>query len=315
MKELELGDLSHYFPYISHMPSEGDLSLAGIGCVWTDEQLQRLGHEPTIKHFQKLRMQRDNFVQRNQHASSTLAALAFDLATSRALQGPFGRSGTIRAGVIGCSFAFSMAVSAPLFHPDLSGSILLESFLPVLPSIAVLVNSLTANEELAMLPWIDIANHKSKSKLYLQYGILQDNIVLKSSSSIDSSASSIDESCDNFVTFDYGGFIDGCSNDKLLGEYGFVEKDNPNDYIDFTVRGTAVKLRRNGRLDCSHVGVLLDDLKSAAKELRQSLAFVDTLDRDEATEEVDILRSSLASQWRNEKIRLLDEFISNVVTY
>jgi hypothetical protein len=88
------------------MPSHGYSSLAGIGCTLTNEQLQRLGHEPTIKHFQKLRMQRESFVQRNQHPSTTLAALAYDLATYRALQGPFGRGGKVRAGVAGCSFAF-----------------------------------------------------------------------------------------------------------------------------------------------------------------------------------------------------------------
>jgi hypothetical protein len=182
----------------------------------------------------------------------------------------------------------------------------LESVLPILPSVAVLINSLTSNEELAMLPWIDIANHKSKSKLYLLYGTLQDNIVLKTSPSTENANESAET--DKFVNFDYGGSIEGCSNDKLLGEYGFVEEDNPNDYIDFTLRGTGVTLRRHGLLDCSNAHVL-DEVKIAAKELRKSLALVGMRD-DATTDEIDVQRSSLASQWRNEKIRLLDEFLT-----
>lgn len=157
-----------------------------------------------------------------------------------------------------------------------------------------------------MLPWIDIANHKSKSKLYLLYGTLQDNIVLKTSPSTENANESAE--ADKFVNFDYGGSIEGCSNDKLLGEYGFVEEDNPNDYIDFTLRGTGVTLRRHGLLDCSNAHVL-DEVKIAAKELRKSLALVGMRD-DATTDEIDVQRSSLASQWRNEKIRLLDEFLT-----
>jgi hypothetical protein len=303
LRELELGEESNYFPYIDQMPSIGDLSLASIGNTWTDEQLDRLGHDATIQHFKESRNRRETFIKRNANASKDLAGLAFDLASSRALQGPFGQGGKVRAAVAGTMFAFIMAMVTPIINSGLSESILLGSTLPILPSVTVLVKSLANNQELAMLPWIDIANHKSKSRLYLQYGLLQDDIVLKRETTIQNAIGKPD-----FVHFDYGG-SGGCSNDKLLGEYGFIEQDNPNDTIDIYVRGNAITLRRNGRTDNLTSDITIEELRRAARDTRNCLAAFGAADHQTTVDEIDTLRNSLASHWRYEKLRLLDEFL------
>ena len=200
-----------------------------------------------------------------------------------------------------------MALITPLLYSNnLSESLLLESTLPLIPSITVLVNTLTANEELAMLPWIDVANHRSKSRLFLQYGLLQDNIVLKRDFS--SPEQHAADGSYSFVNFDYGGTFDGCSNDKLLGEYGFVEIDNPNDTIEMTVNGEKFVIGRQGIIIEDIFNASIDEVKGAAKSLRNSLAN-DVL-IDSTPDQISTLRINLAKQWRNEKIKLLDEFLA-----
>lgn len=302
LNELSLGKDSVYHPYIQHLPSANDLSLAGIGCTWTDHQLQRLQHEPTIEHFTKLRSQRQDFIQKND-SSRELAGWAYDLASSRALQGPFGRGGKVRAATVGTAFAFAMALLTPLLYIHNLAAMPFDSALPVLTSAAVLVNTIVSEEpELAMLPWIDIANHKSKSRLFLEYGLFHDGIVLKR----DGEAEFNEDQSFSFINFDYGGASKGVNSDKLLGEYGFVEENNPNDAMDILVGKKLVTIGRRGQVLTAQSS--LKDIKDAAKKVRDGL--LDTKEGcNSSNDPVDIQRYILAAQWRKEKIRLLNEFL------
>eukprot|EP00804_Cyclotella_cryptica_P026223 CCRYP_009794-RD/>CCRYP_009794-RD protein AED:0.44 eAED:0.44 QI:316/1/0.5/1/0/0/2/0/163 len=142
--------------------------------------------------------------------------------------------------------------------------------------MAMLVNSLTSEEELAMLPWIDIANHKSKSRLYLQYGLLRDDVVLKRDNmSFANNINGEDDLYSSIVEFDYGGTSVGVGNDKLLGEYGFVEKDNPNDTIDLWVNGRSTTIGRNGVIGSLRNDISVEELKSAALRIRRKLETTD----------------------------------------
>jgi len=168
-------------------------------------------------------------------------------------------------------------------------------------SVIALVSTLTSEEvELGMLPWIDIANHKSTSSLQLGYDLLRDGIVLKG----------VAGSGNEFAEFDYGG-RHGIDNDKLLGEFGFVELDNPNDIFEVVVAdGIVVKFKRHGVVNKSAADDISDDeILESARKARCALVAGFSLHTAVPTDSIAAGRFKMASQWRNEKIRLLDEYI------
>mmetsp|Transcript_25161 Transcript_25161/g.55818 ORF Transcript_25161/g.55818 Transcript_25161/m.55818 type:complete len:414 (+) Transcript_25161:83-1324(+) len=295
-------------PYIASLPGPNDLSLTGIGATWTDDQLDLLGHDFTKKQWIKLRMKRDSFIQRNGVAhdenDELLAGWAYDLASSRALQGPFGRGGAVRAALAGTLISVLMAFLPAFYLNDLS-RMPFESAVPVILSVVLVSSLVVAEPELAMIPWIDLANHKSKSHLNLEYDLLHDSIALKGQ------RKSIPG--ESFVNFDYGG-RQGIDNNKLLGEYGFVEENNPSDILHIEVGEDIVTIGRHGVVRSSTRSnesfVKEKEVTNAVLKARARLLAVGTAT---ATEDghitIDFDRTKLAALWRREKIRLLDEYL------
>lgn len=304
LHQIRLEKSSTSFPFIEFLPGPSDLSLAGIGGKWTNEELDRLGHALTKEQFIKLRAERDHFIVRNSfpedEVDKRLAGWAYDLASSRALQGPFGRGGTVRAALAGTVVAM-MAAFMPIFYLNDLSELPFEPAIPVILSVITLVSTLVAKEpELAMIPWIDIANHKSKSRLYLEYDLLHDRIALKGESM----------SPDEFVTFDYGGASQGIDNNRLLGEYGFVEEDNPSDTLGVKVGRGTVTIGRRGIV---HYPPSLmkdeEEVRLAARKTRDNLLLAASVASTESNDAIDSERANLAALWRKEKIRLLDEYL------
>lgn len=294
-------------PYIGSLPGPNDLSLTGIGSTWTDDQLDCLGHDFTKKQWIKLRMKRDSFIQRNGIAhdenDKRLAGWAYDLASSRALQGPFGRGGAVRAALAGTLISMLIAFLPVFYVKDLS-QMPFESAVPLMLSVTTLVSSLVSTEpELAMIPWIDLANHKSTSRLHLEYDLLHDGIALKGEHK--------SMPGESLVYFDYGG-RQGIDNNKLLGEYGFVEENNPNDILDIEVGEDLITMGRQGvvRSSTNESLVKEKEVTNAVLRARASLLAVGA---PKATEDlydtIDFDRAKLAALWRQEKIRLLDEYL------
>jgi len=300
LEELRLGEQSDHIAYVQSLPGPGDPSLTNIGGFWDDQQLEWLCHPTTAEKFKKLGSLRKAFIERNADDNNEedrcKAGWAYDLSSSRALQGPFGRNGTVRAALLGTVVSFLAAFSPLLYLRDLS-HMPFESSIPLMLSVVALVSTLTSDEvELGMLPWIDIANHKSTSSLQLGYDLLRDGVVLKGAVS-------------GNVEFDYGGKKNGICNDKLLGEYGFVEVDNPNDLFEAVVAdGVVVSVGRYGVVR-ERTADLCDDeqlLESARKSRCALMAGLHDVPKDP----IGAGRFKMAAQWRNEKIRLLDEYIN-----
>ena len=306
LKELRLDDQSDHIAYVQSLPGPGDPSLTNIGGVWDDEQLEWLCHPPAAEKFRKLRSLRDAFIERNDNQDDNneddrwRAGWAYDLSSSRALEGPFGRNGAVRSALLGTFVSFLAAFSPLLYLQDLS-KMPFESSIPLILSVIALVSTLTSDEvELGMLPWIDIANHKSASSLQLGYDLLRDGIVLKGF-----------PGSGNNVLFDYGGAKNGICNDKLLGEFGFVEVDNPNDSFEVVVDdGIVVNFGRYGVVNKRAADDISDDeLLELARKARCALVAGSSSRTAEPTDPIAAGRFKMASQWRNEKIRLLDEYI------
>jgi len=111
--------------------------------------------------------------------------------------------------------------------------------------------------------------------------------------------------------FCYGG-LSGISNDRLLLEYGFVEVDNPGDTHRIRV-GTGNKstqaadvivLGRYGKV--LQASVQPSEVTAAVDAVLDSLW--GTSDIAEFLTEVQQERWRLATTWRREKIRILEEY-------
>ena len=300
-----------------------------------------IGHEPTIRYFDKLGLERERFIQDSISSNVNLigdatkatihivlAGWAYDLVSSRALQGPFGRGGKVRLAILSTVLSLALAVIAPLvliatdngMH-ELTLLELVETAIPLLISSLYLISTLLRSRkepELAMLPWIDIANHKSQSRLNLEYGLLGDEIIIKKDGAASPlSSSAIGEEEAQFVNFDYGGASQGAGNNKLLGIYGFVEEDNPNDTMNIQIGGKSKRIITIGRKGVVHTPLsneedcTLDEVIYAASDLRGKFLELDQMhDCTKISDPIEYQRSWLAAQWRKEKIRLINEFLS-----
>ena len=303
LEEVRLGQQSGHIAYIQSLPEPNDPSLTNIGGVWDDEQLEWLCHPPAAEKFRKLRSLRDAFIERNDNQDDNneddrcRPGWAYDLSSSRALEGPFGRNGAVRSTLLGTLASFLAAFSPLLYLQDLS-KMPFEPSIPLILSVVALVSTLTSDEvELGMLPWIDVANHKSTSSLHLGYDLLRDGIVLKGGAGSGN------------VEFDYGG-RNGICNDKLLGEFGFVEVDNPNDILEVAVAGDiVVNFGRYGVVNKSAAEISDDEILESARKARCALVAGFSSQTSVPTDPIAVGRFKMASQWRNEKIRLLDEYI------
>ena len=342
LTEIQRGPTSQYFPYISSMPAHDDISLSSIGASWTPEQMTKyIRHAPTIRYFENLGSHRENFIQESisndmsligdaPRATShrILAGWAYDLVLSRCLQGPFGQSGKVRLAVLATMLSFAVASIAPLSLFVMSSSSsdtgsmneltlleLVETFIPVVISSSYLLRTLLRLQkepELAMLPWIDIANHKSQSRLNLKYGMFGDEIILKKDDDGEVTTAPL-----LFINFDYGG-SEGIGNDKLLGRYGFVEVDNPNDSLDLEIedgnKKQIITIGRNGvlrtQLEETPGGCTIKEVVHAISDLRLHLL---TDGEEDTLEHIESQRCGLASQWRAEKTRLIDEFLEKII--
>jgi hypothetical protein len=299
LKECTLGDESEFSVYLNSLPTSHDL-----GCSWTREQLDRLVHEPTKRKFTSLGEKRMNFINNVLAEGITkdnqLAGRVYDLVCSRAVEGRFGRQGTVRkaclASVAGILVSFGRTTWPLLFGLDDNAVVHLsmEAVVPLIASFSALAYTLSnRNVELALVPWLDFANHDTLSApSVFEYDIMNDAISWK-----------VMSKRGEWATYDYGGSA-GATNDRLLGEYGFVEIDNPNDTLLLELADCHRSIGRNGRMSEPPNDLVLD----SAQELRKALANGKVSPPD-LNDPVDVERSRLADVWRQEKIRLLDELM------
>jgi len=358
--ENEKCDDYFFSPYIASLPPPKDPSLASIGGTWTDSQLDRLGWDRTKSRFQKMRSRRERFIKaamdevtddssskgfdggKSNVVDEDLVAWTYDIARSRALEGNFGLGGIVRLSILSTFLSLILAF-LPLVTIDMTSatSIPLLNILPLLVSSTVLSGILIKAQqqpELAFIPWVDFANHKSDSSsevrgtkegLVFEYDNFQDAILLKKKEGSDSitSSSSFQGNNKEWITFNYGGQQEGITNDRLLGEYGFVEEDNANDRFVLEIGGSyLLSMGRHGRYTLkpsSNYGGGENDDEEGNEELpteTEIRALVITT-RDELTslienennppkDPVDLERAKLASIWRREKVRLIDEYLS-----
>ena len=112
----------------------------------------------------------------------------------------------------------------------------------------------------------------------------------------------------DWVTFSYGG-TDGIGNDRLLGEYGFVEVDNPDDTLTLQTNDESVVIGRNGTIREPSLLPSNARLVESASKLRSVLADPVSIHPPNESDIVDVERAKLAELWRLEKVRMLDEFL------
>ena len=356
--------MTDYEPYFATLPPAEDRSLKSIGSRWERSQLELLlGHNPTVERIarwgdkrrqviaQLLEKEVEDGMQddidptlskstvRNEdeveEERRIVAEWAYDLVTSRSIEGSFGQKGMLRSAV-GAWLASSGIAIFPCFYMMDHGTVpiiaMVASMLPLLVSSLVLaylqISSKTRGAEIAMLPWIDLANHKSNTHMILEYDIFQDSIVWKKSEKSNSMEEGVKASKSTstddaeWITYDYGGET-GITNDHLLGVYGFVEVDNPNDTIDLELNNndqTILTVGRYGRIigESTAVGngdiAMLsqhDQILYAAEQTRRKLLERgDLLSTEEAKSSIfDPMQADIANVWRREKIRLLDELL------
>ena len=347
--------------YLETLPESSDLSLMTIGTNWDNFQLERLGHAPTIAKLKSLRKDKANRVQRILQTNSNISSFsegydellvvanwAHDLVMSRALVGPFGQRGKIRALVL-ASAASGLLSTAPLLQGILQSTVSIEDFLPLVCFNSFFMvfgiyffRNKKATEELAMVPWIDMANHKSNTASFvmkLQYNIWNNCVEwvrkVETEPSISTSAPPLDElnnihnndSLRGWITYDYGGKR-GITNDKLLANYGFVEAENPNDRLEIQIYDDnaideapeVAILGRFGKVIEKNGAVwqnstltnanVVDAVSKQRDRLHSVSRSSKTLYPVEKGNAIDEARAKLASSWRREKIRLLDEFLA-----
>ena len=152
----------------------------------------------------------------------------------------------------------------------------------------------------------------------LEDGLFSDEIILKKDRAASPlSSSAIGEEEVQFVNFDYGGASQGAGNNKLLGIYGFVEEDNPDDTVNIQIGGKSKRIITIGRKGVVHTQLsneedcTLDEVIYAARDLRGKFLELDQMhDCKKISDPIEYQRSWLAAQWRKEKIRLINEFLS-----
>ena len=158
--------------------------------------------------------------------------------------------------------------------------------------------------------------------MYLEYGLWGDEIIMKHDDKTSTTSPTINERGENPsfplempVHFDYGGASKGIANEKLLGVYGFVEENNPNDTLKLRVGKhitTTITIGRKGGLLTKDYHCTLHEVTRAVEELREKLLDLNDSDRHnhspQGSDPIVLQRHRLAAQWRKEKIRLLDEF-------
>ena len=367
------GTTTDYEPYFATLPPAEDPCLKSIGSRWERSQLELLlGHNPTVDKIARWRDQRRQVIARLlrrevedgiqydidpalpkstirnenkvEEERRIVAEWAYDLVTSRSFEGNFGQKGMLRSAA-GSWFVSSGIATFPCFymidHDTVPIITMVASMLPLLVSSLLLaylqISFKTRGGEVAMLPWIDLANHKSNTHMTLEYNIFRNSIVWKkrekSQSIEDGVTASKSTSPDDaeWITFDYGGET-GITNDHLLGVYGFVEVDNPNDTIDLELNSndqTVITVGRYGQIiGGSSAGnrerqynngdiVMLSQhdqiLYTAEQTRRKLLEREDLLSADEAkSSNCDPLLADVANAWRREKIRLLDELLDKL---
>lgn len=310
IKEYELGHASEYSAYLEALPR----TTLNLGCSWSDAQMERLLHDPTIQYFKRLRDGQDKFVDLMLEKGITkdreLAERAYNIVYSRAVEGRFGRQGTVRAACTAATAGLFSSVglslgpvlfgqSADLVSSDMTTvQVTIEAIIPLIASFMALAYIVSSNQvnELALVPWIDLANHDSSSSpCVFEYNLLKDAIALKTT-----------ERKQEWVTFSYGG-KKGIHNDRLLGEYGFVEVDNPNDILVLQLHIDSVTIGRSGKIQ--EASSLDAQLVESAIKLRLILSDPVHIHPPNESDPVDVERAKLAELWRQEKIRLLDEFL------
>eukprot|EP00957_Ditylum_brightwellii_P134997 10293235-Ditylum_brightwellii.AAC.1 len=142
-----------------------------------------------------------------------LADWAYDIACSRAVEGNFGQGGVVRYA-IGATLLSMVWATAPCLHCLMTNSLAIdippEAAMPLVASAAFLVSTLIGREpEIAFIPWIDFANHRSGKKAIFEYDLFGDAILFKAENKVSASG-------EQWVTFDYGGASNGITNDFLL---------------------------------------------------------------------------------------------------
>lgn len=305
LKHLALGEASEYSVYLNSLPQ----TLHALAGTWSDAQLDWLQHEPTKQKFISLRDRRRRFISDMLMAGTTtdeqLAGRAYDLVSSRALEGRFGQQGRIRAAcaaaATGILSSVGLAIGPLLLGQDAetmtSGAahISVEALLPLMAPVLALGYILSnRNYEVALVPWLDLANHKTNSPSSIfQYDIVHDSILWRTGR---------DSRKDGWATFNYGG--SSTTNDRLLGDYGFIEIDNPNDSIILELSDRRVIINMLEAVEQPPDEEVLE----CAKNVREKLAKPVSLAADR-NDPVDVERYKLAELWRQEKVRLLDWFL------
>ena len=115
LKEYELGDASEYSAYLESLP----MTSLHLGASWSDTQMERLLHDPTIQHLKQLRHEKCKCVHRMLEKGTNtkdkeLAERAYNLVYSRAVEGRFGRQGTVRTACIAATAGIFSSVGLVL---------------------------------------------------------------------------------------------------------------------------------------------------------------------------------------------------------
>ena len=319
LSHLRRGQSDYFAPYLESLPHASDIALSTLGSRWSDRQLERLRYPEIMSKLKTLRHHRNNFIKKmssieTEDKINELAGWAYDLASSRALEGHFGQNGVVRNALlcflVAIIFAMSPFISFSKPVEELNNQVILplQNIIPLLPTSAFLIHALSKrNNEIAMLPWIDLGNHKSGNAMSFEYDILHDNIILKEDADTNILASN-----NKWVTYDYGG-VTGINNDRLLGEYGFIEIDNPNDTFELDiVHGETVILGRHGVI-LDRANQTNEKILHAAINIRK--VFAERFNSDvDFNDPFDIECAAVAQLWRQEKVRLIDEFMKSLGT-
>jgi hypothetical protein len=287
---------SKFQPFLDSLPLAEDL--VGLGSQWEDYQLERLAHEPTIQKLKAIRDKRNKVVKDN----DTQLAWAYDIVTTRAITGPFGHQGGIRNTVAALMVSVIIAVLPTVANPD---SLSLLFLVPLLLSFVSLLSYTRRKPQVALVPWVDLANHQSgNNQMMFEYNLFSESILWKQKQGPIRCGGVMD--VDPWITFEY---LDQATNDDLLGLYGFVEHDNPNDTMQlFCLEDKGDRLITVGRKGHCQQDVSPKVLVASAQQTRERLAAPAAAPvKDD--DSVDIARATLAENWRREKIRLLDEVL------
>jgi hypothetical protein len=259
----------------------------------------------TLNSEQKTNSDDESIAQRNAMMLGRMAGWAYDLVATRSLRGHFGHRGILRSLVSAWAASFTVAAVVPLLlawwtKDSLSAApvvvvaqtttasttvVLGASLVPLVLSSMALVYffmvslSTKQSAETAMMPFIDLANHKSgRNEMIFEYSVWKDAIVWKKkvvTKKHDTTTTTTPttpglpntdnveendrgELDDEWITFDYGGTF-GTTNDALLGIYGFVEHDNPNDQLQLLLPAPQTSGGKRSRVTIGRLGQVLPE--------------------------------------------------------